>query len=345
MSDFHSDYKQQLVTAAEALFGTPAAGRAAPVRRRRRLPLIALAVLSLLLVAAAALAASGILRIGSPVPSARRLTPTVGLGVPFRGGSRVLAVSAPDPAGGPPWGMRIVHTTRDLVCVQVGRLYHGQLGVLGQDGAFGDDGQFHPLPTQAIGGAGAHCDLSDTYSSNEISGIPESGQMPMSGNLGSLSHARWISYGLLGPHAVSITYRYHGHSRTVPVEPVTGAYLIVLPAIEPGTRGIQAGGSTGGQSAGTVLPSGALTAITYRFGTTLCREDVKAQASSPCPRPRAAPPRAFLVPSQDLHRPIHVRLRRASTPGDYSAIVRFTAPYAVPNALSGYSIASPSPLP
>jgi hypothetical protein len=312
---------------------------------RRPLPLIALAVLCLLLLAAAALAASGVLRIGSPVPSARRLTPTVGLGIPARGGSRVLAVSFPDPAGGPAWGIRVVHTTRDFLCLQVGRLYRGELGVLGRNGAFGDDGRFHPLPPESVGlASGGHCELNGTYSSNEISGIPESALMPVSGDLGALSQARWVSYGLLGPHAVSVTYSYRGQSRTVPVEPLTGAYLIVLPGIEPGTRGIQAGGSAqpGGQGTGLVNPSGALTAITYRLGSTLCQESVQPRVSNPCPRPRVAPPRPLLAPSLDLNRPIGVRLRRASTPGGYSATVRFTAPYAVPNALSGYSIASPA---
>jgi hypothetical protein len=311
--------------------------------RRRPLRLIAIAALCLLLLTAAALAAGGVLPIGSSVPSAGRQTPTVGLGVPARGGSRVLAVSFPDPAGGPPWGIRVVHTTRDLVCLQVGRLYRGQLGVLGRDGAFADDGQFHPLPAQAIEGLGAHCDVGGPYSSNEISGIPASGEVPPSGKLGSLSQARWISYGLLGPHAVSVTYRYRGRSHSIAVEPRTGAYLIVLPGIEPGTRGIQAGGSGGGGSAATVLPSGALTVLTYRFATDTCQEgDGQTHVSNPCP----AGPRGFrrlsLAPSLDLHRPIHVRLRRASAPGGYSAIVRFTAPYAVRNARSGYSIAIPA---
>lgn len=34
------------------------------------------------------------------------------------------------------------------ICVQIGRVLGRQLGVLGTDGAFGDDGRFHPLPLQ-----------------------------------------------------------------------------------------------------------------------------------------------------------------------------------------------------
>jgi hypothetical protein len=317
------------------------AGAPAPIARRRKsLRLVVVLALVLLLLAAAALAATTVLRTGSPVRPAQRLTPTVGLGVPDRGGSRVLGVSFADPAGGPPWGMRVVHTSRDLVCVQVGRLYRGELGVLGLDGAFHDDGQFHPLPADTIGRAGESCELNGTHSSDEISGIPESGLTPVPGSLGALSRARWISYGLLGPQAVKITYRYRGQSRSVAVEPLTGAYLIVLPGIEPGTRGIQSGGSTGGQSAGTVLPSGALTAITYRIGGSLCEESIQSHMPNPCPHSRVAPAAPLTAPARELHQRIEVRLRRAHTPGGYSAILKFIAPYAVPNALSGYSITS-----
>ena len=41
--------------------------------------------------------------------------------------------------------MRLVHTTRGEICVQIGRVDGDQLGQLGIDGAFHDDGRFHPL--------------------------------------------------------------------------------------------------------------------------------------------------------------------------------------------------------
>ena len=322
----------------------PAGARVRVAGRRRPLPLIALAVLCVLLAAGAAIAASGILRTGAPVPSVGRPVPTVGFGVPTRGGSRLLAVRSKDPAGGPAWGMRVVHTSRGLACIQVGRVYGGQLGVLGRDGAFADDGQFHRLPVQGMDSPDEQCALNGTYSSSEISGMPESALMPMSGKLGALSRARWISYGLLGPHAVSVTYRYHGGAHTLALEPRTGAYMIVLPGIEPGTRGIQAGGSSQahGQSSGIVNPSGALTTITYRLDGSLCEESVHPHPPHPCPRDLNAHPQPLLTPSRDLHRPVRVRLRRASTPGGYSATVRFKAPYAVDNAFSEYAITNPA---
>jgi hypothetical protein len=319
--------------------------------RSRSLRMILTVALVALLLAAAAVAATGVLRTGSPVRPSQRLTPTAGFGVPAPGGSRVLGVSFADPASGPPWGLRVVHTTRDLVCIQLGRLYRGSLGVLGRDGAFHDDGLFHPLPPDVIGrqlGA-ASCQPEDVRVSLDVSGIPESGLMPEIGNLGMFSRDRWVSYGLLGPDAVSVTYKYRGTSHTVPVEPGTGAYVIVLPGNGPGpsSNGITSGGSSGeSEPGGSPLPNpeGALTAITYRLGGSTCEESVTATAPDACPRPHASPARGrFLEPSLNLNRPVTVRLHRADVQGGYSAVLTFTAPYAVPNALSGYSIASPSP--
>ena len=51
----------------------------------------------------------------------------------------------PDPAGGLPWGMRVTTTTRGLGCLEAAREQNHQLGVVGQDNAFHDDGLFHPL--------------------------------------------------------------------------------------------------------------------------------------------------------------------------------------------------------
>lgn len=325
---------------------------AASVARGRRHPLrmILMVALAALLLAAAAVAATGVLRTGSSVRPSQRLTPSAGFGVPAPGGSRILGVSFADPAGGPPWGLRVVHTTRDLVCIQVGRVYHGSLGVLGVDGAFHDDGLFHPLPPDVIGRqrGSATCQPDADRVSLEVSGIPESGLMPEMGRLGVFSRDRWVSYGLLGPDAVSVTYSYQGTTHTVPVEPGTGAYLIVLPGVEPGPNdnGITSGGSSGASKPGGAAlpnPAGALTAITYRLGDSTCRESVTGTAPDACPRPQAAPAHGRLLePSLHLNRPVIVHLHPADVPGGYNAVLTFTAPYAVPNALSGYSLASPA---
>ena len=246
--------------------------------------------------------------------------------------------------------MRVVRTTRALLCVQLGRLYHGTLGVLGTDGAFRNDGAFHPLPPNTIDrqrGA-TSCQAANVGVSLDVSGIPESGLMPTDGRLGKLSRDRWISYGLLGPDALSVTYQSRGISHTIPVEAGTGAYLIVIPGIKPGStpQGATSGGSSGvDQPGGAALPNpdGALTAITYRIGKKTCEVGVTAHTPNRCPLPSAHPGRHVFQPSVDLHRRVTVRLQRAAHPGGYDATLTFVAPYAVPNALSGYSIASPTP--
>jgi len=339
--------RASLVAAAERQ-GQSAAR--APRARRRTLRLALVAALVLLALAAVAVAATGVLGTGAPVRPTQPLKPSVGLGVPARGGSRILRASAADPAGGPRWGLRLVHTTRDLLCIQLGRLYHGQLGVLGLDGAFGNDRRFHPLPPDTIGrqpGA-VNCQPEGGAVSLEVSGIPESGLMPEEGGLGVISRDRWVSYGLLGPDAVSVTYTDRGRSHTLKVEPGTGAYVIVLRGIEtgPNRHGITSGGSGGAERPGgppLPNPDGAITSITYRLDGHICEDSVKVAAARPCPRPSAAVRAPSLTPSRDLRRPLRVRLRRSALPGGYSATLSFTAPYAVPNALSGYSIASPSP--
>jgi hypothetical protein len=116
----------------------------------------------LLLVSSAsgvALAARALVGVGTPAPAeypdlGERILPS---------GTRLLSLRVPDPAGGPPWGMRLIFTTGDRHvttaaggeahwgCVQIGRIVDGELGVLGQDGAFHDDDLFHALPVQPEG--------------------------------------------------------------------------------------------------------------------------------------------------------------------------------------------------
>jgi hypothetical protein len=75
-----------------------------------------------------------------------------------KSGSVVLApLRVADPAGGLPWGVRIYTPRRSargtgspLTCVQVGRVLDGQLGVIGADGAFHNDGLFHVLPIEPL---------------------------------------------------------------------------------------------------------------------------------------------------------------------------------------------------
>jgi hypothetical protein len=70
---------------------------------------------------------------------------TSGLGKVLPKGDRLLPMRVADPDGGPPWGIRLVKTTRDATCIQVGRVVDGQIGQLGIDTAWHDDHEFHEI--------------------------------------------------------------------------------------------------------------------------------------------------------------------------------------------------------
>jgi hypothetical protein len=153
------EIERQLRDAAERMAHSPMRRAAASVRRWRGQLFARPLLLGVLLVSSAtgaALAARALVGVGSPAPReypnlGERILPT---------GTRLLSLRAADPAGGPPWGMRLIFTTADRAangaqrggahwgCVQIGRIVDGELGVLGEDGAFHDDGLFHELPIQ-----------------------------------------------------------------------------------------------------------------------------------------------------------------------------------------------------
>jgi hypothetical protein len=153
------EIERQLRDAAERMAQSPMRRAAASVRRWRGQLFARPLLLGVLLVSSAtgaALAARALVGVGSPAPReypnlGERILPT---------GTRLLSLRVADPAGGPPWGMRLIFTTADRAanvtnrggahwgCVQIGRIVDGELGVLGEDGAFHDDGLFHELPIQ-----------------------------------------------------------------------------------------------------------------------------------------------------------------------------------------------------
>lgn len=234
---------------------------------------VALAVLAAALVAAAGLVASGALGGGShSTLSAHRFPHVVGE-LPLRGHSRLSSLRVADPAGGAPWGMRIVHTATNLVCLQVGRLDGGRLRPLG--GVEGD-GVLHLLPPPASPPGS----IGNGLVENRVQHAgPPAGPSPALGNCHPASviyagdgsaiappvfvsrqpgESVRVSFGLLGPRALSVGYHFHGRSRTQAVEAGTGAYLIVLPA------------------------AAAITTVTYRVGTRTCRQSASAPPVSAC---------------------------------------------------------------
>ena len=165
-----------------------------------------------------------------------------------------ISAYAADPAGGLPWGMRTLRTTTGLTCIQIGRMSAGQLGVVGQDGAFANDGRFHPLAPQAIENP-ADCGpphapggsrLAASTSGGGILSVSSQGVPASDSPLGCSppgdrethpnppvcpeDDERAIFTGTLGPSARSITYTTpDGRVHTIKLGD-DGAYLIVARA-------------------------------------------------------------------------------------------------------------------
>jgi hypothetical protein len=336
----------------------------------RRLNAGAVAAAVLLSGGAVALAATGVLD-GSPVKPERPTSPLSGNGLPVSRTATQLVQVAADPAGGLSWGMRVFHTTRGQVCMQVGRVQSDQLGVLGLDSAFDNDGRFHALPTDDLppgyGGSSANveCVVAGQTLIFEAANadrsaerlLPEEFRPGRAREIPPVWDLRTLAYGILGPHAVSVTYRTPTGLRTVPVAGADGAFLIVEPAGVLKNSSL-IGGSFGGQASAAsvvvILPVATrepsiVTAATFKFGAKLCSQGHGAPVRNRCPtRPTVAPKRWF-QPKRSLRIPIRLTLLPQSHSACnaafllypcYKGQVEFTAPYAVTSAASDYEIES-----
>ncbi|MGA9284808.1 MAG: hypothetical protein WBV85_05145 [Solirubrobacteraceae bacterium] len=343
--------------------------RLARIPLARRGGLLAVFLVSLLTLAAVAYAATRLIETGAPVRSEEGFSTNAGAGVAIAKAGGLLGIAAPDPAGGPPWTMRVYKTSRGLGCVQVGRLVGGHIGVLGQDGAFNDDGRFHPLPVQASQAEG-DCVLLDGHGHAFLGvgnyGVPASGLPRQCHLLGSRtasercgrSDPRDVFYGLLGPRARTITYMFAGHLHTIPTVGSEGAYLIVARAPAWLTaRGAGAGASGalpvgGGTLDGVRLPQPVLKiAYTGGWTCTIALPGKRDRHGGDCLPPVGYVAQKIHVPSaRELASAVDVRnalgepVAGAARAGRVRALtVSFRAHAAVTSALSGYSVTLQAP--
>jgi hypothetical protein len=331
----------------------PRLGARGPARRLR---LLALALGCVLASTTIALAASGVILTGAAVRPEGPLNPNAGEGIPATGASQLLALRVPDPEGGLPWGMRIVRTTRGEVCEQIGRVQDGQLGELGIDGVFHDDGRFHPIATDVLPetsrvGTRSHeddatetvsCQLAGQVTVGEHVGVDRSaGAANGHERAQRRDDLRDLSFGVLGADAVSVSYREGASVRAESVLAPLGAYLIVRRTARHQHAGV------GYESLGTegdLPPSAPLIAITYRLEGKLCQRgpvlaaDVSAHLADPCPRPHY--PTSRYTPPRDLHESLHVGLH-ISHHLITGVQLSFTAPLAVTSAREKYEIRIP----
>jgi hypothetical protein len=331
-------------------------------RRRPRALVIVLVSLLLLAVAAGALAAVGAIRFGSPAPSSGSLSnPRQGLGALEPGTARVLPVAVPDPAGGPAWGIRVLSTTRGVGCIEVGRVLNGRLGVLGQDGAFGNDDRFHPLPASGLSNGGQCTNLDRDgllFFTVSAAGVPASGWQGKGSCVATHppfglptsqycrpGELRDLYYGLLGPQASSVTYTLDRQQRTIkPVGP-EGAYLIV--AMHSRFQRFRGRRYSPAGTASSIMPhpwSSPITSMNYRNGTACRIRDTQpgtlnGQCTPPGYRPAPTPP----LTAAQVTAPIHVQLIVAPNPARGLATrrairVSFTARVPVRKASTSYEI-------
>jgi hypothetical protein len=298
-----------------------------------------LAILLALGCTAGAMAAAGVFEVGIPVRPANRATALTGEGLPLPGNSRLLPLRTVDPAGGLPWGVLVARTTRGRTCMSVGRVNDGTIGIVGIDGAFGDDGRFHPLsPEQeseaACGRADArgHAFVNARLQDVSTSGLTGVGPTTTTGcrpqGAASFSEGdcptadlRELSYGLLGPDAVSLTYElpFHRLHKLRKLGP-GGSYLIVQPQ----------GALYEGNTSGPGLSSGVITSVTYKGGRT-CHVGASSLVESCTPVGLVEGHRS-LPPSSRLTTVVHVRLEHA---GRYCVQTRATSERVIACAKGG----------
>ncbi len=282
---------------------------------RRRGRTIALSLVVAGSVSAAALAAGGVLT-GAPVkdPPGVVAEPTVGAGV--TNATTLTALRVADPAGGPPWGLRTVRTTRELGCVQIGRVVQGRLGVLGQDGAFGDDGRVHEKPASLSSGrdcqpldAAGHSFLAVSYQGLPASGEPTGcairriADAPRRSPLPLCTKAnlRILYYGTLGPQARSVTYLDEsGRPRTARTSGRDGAYLVVLrPSAKRPAKGY---------FVPAVSPGSGLRSVRYRDGHECRIRSPRALGGAKrCPTVGYQTPRTLPVTAAEVRSPVQAR--------------------------------------
>lgn len=219
-----------------------------PARRHRRSKRASLAVaFGVLVVAGSATAAAvTLLQTGEPVPDAPAQTRTQLNDKSIR----VLPIETQDPVDGNMWGLATTQPEgRPTVCLSVGRVQEGVLGVIGTAGAFGDDGAIHPLSpasarTGLCGGAATapKVALSDRRivassgwtapTASPDSGCRIEGESRGAGRTCEPDELRVVTYGLAGSDAVSVELAAPGSDpvRVAPEAGTNGAYLFVQSA-------------------------------------------------------------------------------------------------------------------
>jgi hypothetical protein len=257
-----------------------------------------------------------------------------------------ILARAADPSGGLPWGTGLVRA-RGWSCVQVGRLKGVQLGEVGIDNVYHDDGKFHPfglatnhhtpscVPDDGSGNAfmtvelgtipassvlvgwngsatGGGCDLGSQVASAHQAAKRRTGRAATflanwSPPTCPAADERFIQYGLLGPQAQSVEYTYNGRHLTERTGP-DGAYLLVGPATPKFCSQFGQDTMCGGSGqAPNSIFGGMITSVRYRNGQT-CRPTGKLGIIGRCPEVGYVAPKRAANTGPVVSAPVSVKV-------------------------------------
>ena len=264
MSGYLDRLEQQLVDAARA----DKPERERRVAQRRTIPVsAAAAVVALLIASAVALAVTGTFSTGSAVRPPGRPVASAGAGIAAPGQLARCRCGSRDPGGRPAVGNAAGCTPRGASCAcrWAGSTARSSACSARMEPSTTTDVSTRSRRTwSATTAARRRCSscLATGQATSQEAGVPQNGVFgARHPELIPRSARRWISYGLLGPGAVSVSYRTEGQERTLPVDQSSGAYLVVLPS--PPKGGFEVGGGAFSSNE-FVTPQGAISSITYR---------------------------------------------------------------------------------
>jgi hypothetical protein len=179
---------------------------------RRLLSLRRAGVLRLVLLAAAL----GVAAASALVPEPGDDTPGGPETLQPDGGAVAVHALAPDPVGGPDWGVRVYTSVAGWTCPEAGRVDDGTFG------AVDENGDLQELTVQA---SGACSDLGD-----------DPGEVAFAVNRYAAREgqgARTVLFGVASDGVASLTYRVSGEDDE-PIETAPdGSFLVVVAGVEP----------------------------------------------------------------------------------------------------------------
>ncbi|HEY6760196.1 MAG TPA: hypothetical protein VI318_11935 [Baekduia sp.] len=214
--EYEANHDNKLGGARRGPFGRWTAGRGNPRSRSGGAAWrpVVIAVALLLLLAAIAVAATLVIGRGDPIPAPPAGAVPLEL-QPVAGTARLNGLDVADPDGGPAWDVRTSRSRSGAVCVTVGQVLDGTLGIVGLDR------RFRALPAGAA----------DTCSVPQPTGATVAAARELrGGGSGSAVHAVTVVDGVVAPGVRSAVAYAGTERRALKIGP-DGAFLAVFAGV------------------------------------------------------------------------------------------------------------------